>query len=55
MSQSPELLDAGLGEDDLVRLIGGASARFLAYGDHVEDGGPNGGHGEAWGFPNRRR
>jgi hypothetical protein len=55
MSQSPELLDAGLGEDNLVRLVGGTLARFLLPGDDVEHGGDNGGHGGAWGFPNRRR
>jgi hypothetical protein len=55
MSQSPELLGAGLGEDNLVRLVGGTLARFLLPGDDVEHGGDNGGHGGAWGFPNRRR
>jgi hypothetical protein len=33
----------------------GALARFLLPGDDVEHGGDDGGHGGAWGFPNRRR
>jgi hypothetical protein len=52
---SPELLDAGAGEDGQAWSIASTSARFLAQGELVDHGGADGGHGEARGCSKRRR
>jgi hypothetical protein len=44
-----------VGETRLTTALQAAPARFLLHGDDVEHGGDDSGHGEAWGFPNRRR
>jgi hypothetical protein len=54
-SGSPESPAPVAGEDDQAWSLVRALARFLAHGDHVEDGGPYGIHGGARGGPHRRR
>jgi hypothetical protein len=44
---SPELLDAGVGEDNQAWSIASTSARFLAHGELVDHGGADGDHGWA--------